>query len=266
MSCHSSPHCRLVTLVSRITLPLCSTFITKVSSLLRTAPPLVPTSVFFLMVSAICYFPLHSERSSHVPYQSLLLSSCRLYTDCHRIRQQASFRLIPGIEGNPSFDSALCISRCVIGRFAFAHLLNTYLTPLQMPFPKSFTTAPFERSSTGRLEVCSCKPTPGGLLPSSVQHRKLALAFVTHPSEYVPHNRLVLGDINLRRSRRGGGNVRIARAIFKVCGKGGKTVLPFSHAFHRPAFPPPVFGRRDVQAATALITPSQFCSKSTGLM
>ena len=35
-------------------------------------------------------------------------------------------------------------------------------------------------SSTGRFEVCSCKPTPGDLLPSSVQHRKLTFAFVRH--------------------------------------------------------------------------------------
>jgi hypothetical protein len=30
-----------------------------------------PASVFFLMVSATCHFPLHPERGSHVPYQSL---------------------------------------------------------------------------------------------------------------------------------------------------------------------------------------------------
>ena len=35
-------------------------------------------------------------------------------------------------------------------------------------------------SSTEQLEVCSCKPTPGDLLPSSVQHRKLTFAFVRH--------------------------------------------------------------------------------------
>lgn len=65
---------------------------------------------------------------------------------------------------------------------------------VQMPFPKSFTTTPFERSSTGRFEVCSCKPTPGGLLPFSIQHRRLALAFVTPPSECVSLGRLILGS------------------------------------------------------------------------
>src|ERR1035437_2355315 len=51
---------------------------------------------------------------------------------------------------------------------------------LWMTFPRSLTTTPFERSSTGRFEACSCKPASGGLLPSSVQHHKLSLVFVTH--------------------------------------------------------------------------------------
>src|ERR1700691_2633179 len=71
MSCHSSPQNGLATLVNRITLPLRSTPVTEASSLLRAAPPLVLASVFFLMVSATCHFPLHPERSSHVPYRSL---------------------------------------------------------------------------------------------------------------------------------------------------------------------------------------------------
>src|SRR5258708_12575135 len=49
-----------------------------------------------------------------------------------------------------------------------------------MTFPRSLTTTPFGRSSTGRFEACPCRPTPGGLLPSSVQHHKLSLVFVTH--------------------------------------------------------------------------------------
>ncbi len=51
---------------------------------------------------------------------------------------------------------------------------------LSMPFPRSLTTTPIERSSTERFEACSCKPTPGGRLPSSVQHHELSLVFVTH--------------------------------------------------------------------------------------
>src|ERR1700722_5321849 len=40
-------------------------------------------------------------------------------------------------------------------------------------FPRSLTTAPFERSSTGRFEACPCRPASGGRLPSSVQHHEL---------------------------------------------------------------------------------------------
>lgn len=43
-----------------------------------------------------------------------------------------------------------------------------------MTFARSLTTAPFERSSTGWFEACSCKPASGGPLPSSVQHHRSA--------------------------------------------------------------------------------------------
>lgn len=52
---------RLVTFVNGITLPLRSTLITTVSSLLRAAPPLTPASVSFLMVFAIRHFPSHPK-------------------------------------------------------------------------------------------------------------------------------------------------------------------------------------------------------------
>src|SRR5271157_4553715 len=55
-----------------------------------------------------------------------------------------------------------------------------YLSPLRVTFPRSLTTTPFERSSTGRFEACPCRPAPGGQLPSSVQHHELTLVFVTH--------------------------------------------------------------------------------------
>ena len=37
------------------------------------------------------------------------------------------------------------------------------------------------------------------------------------------------------------------QAISKVCGKGGKTVLSFSHAFHKPSIPPPLSVGRTTQ-------------------
>ena len=63
-------------------------------------------------------------------------------------------------------------------RFAFAHLLHPHLPPCG-DFSSSLTTTPFRRSSMRRFEARSCKPAPGGLLPSSVQHHELALVFVT---------------------------------------------------------------------------------------
>jgi hypothetical protein len=61
-------------------------------------------------------------------------------------------------------------------------------------FPQLFTTTPFERSSTRRFEACSCKPTSEGLLPSLVQHRELALAFVTHPARQAAPTRKQIWD------------------------------------------------------------------------
>src|SRR5271163_331650 len=50
----------------------------------------------------------------------------------------------------------------------------------RVTFPRSLTTTPFERSSTGWFEACPCRPASGGQLPSSVQHHELTLVFVTH--------------------------------------------------------------------------------------
>src|ERR1035437_9906121 len=68
-------------------------------------------------------------------------------------------------------------------RFAFAHLLHPHLPPCGAS-SSSLTTTPFRRSSMRRFEARSCKPAPGGLLPSSVQHHELALVFVTHTTAY----------------------------------------------------------------------------------
>jgi hypothetical protein len=81
---------------------------------------------------------------------------------------------------------------------------------------------PLERSSTGRFEACSCKPTSGGRLPSLVQHHELTLVFVTH-DKFSPCTRA--GE-SILRSRAGGGwrcrlsgckSLYAARSYF--CGK-----------------------------------------------
>ena len=105
MSCHSSPHGRLVTFVNRITSPLRSALITRASSLLRATPPLVLASVFFLMVFAICHFPSHPKTRFSRSILKPVLSSCRLYTDCHRAHRQVLSRLFLEHRTDPSFDS-----------------------------------------------------------------------------------------------------------------------------------------------------------------
>jgi len=59
-------------------------------------------------------------------------------------------------------------------------LMVLYGTGMRRAEIVRLTTTPFERSGTGQFEACSCKPTSGGRLPSSVQHHELALVFVTH--------------------------------------------------------------------------------------
>jgi hypothetical protein len=134
-----------------------------------------------------------------------------------------------------------------------------------MPFPKSFTTTPFERSSTWRFEVFSCKPTPGGLLPSLVQHRKLAPAFVTHPSECVSLNWPGFENQDDPRRSCGGGNVGIGFIDFQGLWEGRKTALSFSalsinRHFHGLIHSSPTF-----QAAIFVNASAQSCSNFTGL-
>jgi hypothetical protein len=108
-----------------------------------------------------------------------VLSSCRLYTDCHRARKQVSSRLIPELLHDPDFDSSLELTmrhRKVCLRSSSQHVPDVLMTP----FPQSLTTTSFGRSRTGRFDICSCKPISGGQLPSLVQHRRLTPAFVTH--------------------------------------------------------------------------------------
>jgi hypothetical protein len=62
-------------------------------------------------------------------------SWCRLYTGCRLSSKQVAFRLVLGISNAPSFDSVLVFSMSN-QRFAFAHLLDTYLTPLPDAFSR----------------------------------------------------------------------------------------------------------------------------------
>ena len=141
----------------------------------------VPRSGIGILPHGVCHlsFPFTSETRFSRSIPKPVLSSCRLYTDCHRVRKQVSSRLIPALGHDPGFDSTLEITmrhRTVHFRSSTRYLPDT----CTMPFPQSLTTTSFGCSRTGRFGTCSCKPVPGDLLPSLIQHRKLPLAFVTH--------------------------------------------------------------------------------------
>jgi hypothetical protein len=94
--------------------------------------------------------------------------------------KQVSSRLVPEPVVNPGFDSMF-----IRNDASSASLLSLIFPirtchPSRMTFPRSLTTTPFERSSTGRFEACPCRPASGGLLPSLIQHHRLPPVFVTH--------------------------------------------------------------------------------------
>src|SRR6516162_3692092 len=74
-------------------------------------------------------FPFSSRTKFSRSIPKPVLSSCRLYTGCHRVRKQVSSRFLLDHRHDPVSTAPLTYQRCVIGRFAFAHLLNTHLTP-----------------------------------------------------------------------------------------------------------------------------------------
>src|SRR3990167_4898753 len=152
-------------------------------SFITTTGDSVPRSGIGILPHGVCHlsFPFASETRFSRSVPKPVLRSCRLYTGCHRARKQISSRLIPEHMGDPSFDSTFPYNDASsIGLLALIFSIPT-CHPQRMTFPQSLTTTPFERSSTGRFEACSCKPTSGGQLPSLVQHHELSLVFVTHP-------------------------------------------------------------------------------------
>src|SRR5882672_4568104 len=139
-------------------------------------------------------FPLASGTRFSRSVPKPVLRSCRLYTGCHRVRKQVTPRFILKPMVHLSFDSALGITmrrRTVCFRSSSQY---SPANPDGMTFPQSLTTAPFERSSTGWFEACSCKPASGGLLPSSVQHHRLSLVFVTHSHPFASSFQLAACD------------------------------------------------------------------------
>ena len=146
-----------------------------------------PRSGIGILPCGVCHlsFPFASETRFSRSISKPVLSSCRLYTDCHRARKQVTSQFIPGAADNPSSDSALGLTmrhRTVHFRSSSQYLPDV----LTAPFPQSLTTAPFERSRTGWFETDSCKPVPGGRLPSLIQHAGLRLLRDTPVPDPVP--------------------------------------------------------------------------------
>ena len=135
-----------------------------------------PRSGIGILPCGVCHlsFSFASETRFSRSIPKPVLGSCRLYTDCHRAHRQVTSRFIPKLADNPGSDSALGLTmrhRTVHFRSSSQYLPDVLTTP----FPQSLTTTPFERSRTGRFETGSCRPIPGGRLPSLIQHAGLRL-------------------------------------------------------------------------------------------
>jgi hypothetical protein len=76
---------------------------------ITTAGSSVPRPGIGILPHGVCHlsFPLPSRTRFSRSVPKPVLSSCRLYTDCHRDRKQVSSRLILELMVGPSFDSSL---------------------------------------------------------------------------------------------------------------------------------------------------------------
>jgi hypothetical protein len=90
-----------------------------------------PGSCIGILPRGVCHlsFPFTTESRFSRSVPKPISSSCRLYTDCRLSSKQVALRLIRGTARAPRFDSVWFLSMSH-RRFAFAHLLDTYLPPL----------------------------------------------------------------------------------------------------------------------------------------
>jgi hypothetical protein len=145
-------------------------------------------------------FPFSSRTKFSRSVPKPVSSSCRLYTGCRPDRKPGSpandlyslgwlNSFLPGLSwSNCTTPVSTALENLTMRHRTVCFRSSPRYVPdiCPMPFPWSFTTTPFERSSTGRFEANSCKPAPEGLLPSSIQHQDLSLLFVTHCRELPP--------------------------------------------------------------------------------
>ena len=145
-----SSHIRLATIKgswSGWPVPLAPRALPRFNATTEQSIPGVSIATFSLRACPLALFRLasHAKFSRSPPKPEL--SSCRLYTGCRLVSSQITSKLFPQDNGARGFDSVRGLSM-PSRRFACAHLLNSYLTPLMAPFPRSLTTTPFECSST----------------------------------------------------------------------------------------------------------------------
>src|ERR1017187_3446371 len=78
-------------------------------SFITTAGSSAPHSGIGILPHGVCHlsFPLPSRTRFSRSVPKPVLSSCRLYTDCHRDRKQVSSQLFLEQRVGPSFDSSL---------------------------------------------------------------------------------------------------------------------------------------------------------------
>jgi hypothetical protein len=142
-----------------------------------------PRSGIGILPRGFCHlsFPFSSRTRFSRSLPKPVLSSCRLYTGCHRVRKTGFAPIHPGSPTRSSFDSAFneltMRHRTVCFRSSPQHSPDAFSGRL---FPSRSPPRLLNAAALGQFEARSCKLTSGGPLPSLVQHHELALVFVTH--------------------------------------------------------------------------------------
>jgi hypothetical protein len=115
-----------------------------------------------------------------MPLSFPALRSCRLYTDCHWECKQVSSQFILEYRTDSSFDSIYQPNDASSdGLLSFIFSIRTWHL-LRRLFHSRSPPRLLNAAAPGGLKPAPASPTPGGQLPSSIQHHKLTLVFVTH--------------------------------------------------------------------------------------
>ncbi len=134
--------------------------------------------------------PRHDWFPSSV--QEPALRSCPLYTGHHLARSENH---PPGSSrdnlSHPGSDVIVQEFRCVIGRFAFAHLRSAHLTGVPPPFPATLKTPALDRRPLQRFETSlsqsrSRRARSGPSAPSSISRTALLRWLRRSPSTPTP--------------------------------------------------------------------------------